>query len=110
MWAVDAAEVERLGLDHGLALRVATEHRPSTLGAPGVTWQTVILDHGGGYYSVYTRLQSLSVVEGQAVGKGQMIGRVGGEADAPHIELQIYEPGSGGPRAVDPVRWLRDRS
>lgn len=44
MWPVDAHEVERLGLDHGLALRVATEHRPSTLGAPGVTWQTVILD------------------------------------------------------------------
>ncbi|MDO9710774.1 class I SAM-dependent methyltransferase [Paracraurococcus lichenis] len=44
MWPVSANEVERLGLDHGLALRLATEHRPSTLGAPGVTWQTVILD------------------------------------------------------------------
>lgn len=71
--------------------------------------QTVIVDHGGGYYSVYTRLQSLTVLEGQDVEKGQMIGRVGGEADEPHIELQIYEPGSGGPRAVDPVRWLRER-
>jgi len=70
--------------------------------------QTVIIDHGGGYYSVYTRLQSLTVLEGQDVEKGQMIGRVGGEADEPHIELQIYEPGSGGPRAVDPVRWLRE--
>ncbi len=72
--------------------------------------QTVIIDHGGGYYSVYTRLQSLTVIEGQEVDKGQMIGRVGGEADQPHIELQIYEPGSGGPRAVDPIRWLRERS
>lgn len=70
--------------------------------------QTVIVDHGGGYYSVYTRLQSLTVLEGQEIQKGQMIGRVGGEADEPHIELQIYEPGSGGPRAVDPVRWLRE--
>ena len=70
--------------------------------------QTVIVDHGGGYYSVYTRLQSLTVLEGQAVEKGEVIGRVGGEADQPHIELQIYEPGSGGPRAVDPVRWLRE--
>lgn len=71
--------------------------------------QTVIVDHGGGYYSVYTRLQSLTVIEGQEVQSGQMIGRVGGEADSPHIELQIYEPSGGGPRVVDPVRWLRER-
>ncbi len=71
--------------------------------------QTVIVDHGGGFYSVYTRLQNLSVVEGAAVDRGQVIGRVAGEADRPHIELQIYEPSSGGPRAVDPVRWLRER-
>jgi septal ring factor EnvC (AmiA/AmiB activator) len=76
---------------------------------PRTSGQTVIVDHGGGYYSVYTRLQSLTVLEGQAVELGQMIGRVGGEADSPHIELQIYEPSGGGPRVVDPVRWLRDR-
>ncbi|NOG69989.1 class I SAM-dependent methyltransferase [Roseicella sp. DB1501] len=44
MWPVDAHEVARLGLDHGLALRVATARRPSALGLPDVTWQTVILD------------------------------------------------------------------
>ena len=71
--------------------------------------QTVIVDHGGGFYSVYTRLQGLTVVEGQQVQQAQVIGRVGGEADQPSIELQIYEPSSGGPRAVDPVRWLRER-
>jgi septal ring factor EnvC (AmiA/AmiB activator) len=76
---------------------------------PRTSGQTVIVDHGGGYYSVYTRLQSLTVIEGQDVQAGQMIGRVGGEADSPHIELQIYEPSGGGPRVVDPVRWLRDR-
>ncbi len=76
---------------------------------PRTSGQTVIVDHGGGYYSVYTRLQSLTVLEGQTVDLGQMIGRVGGEADSPHIELQIYEPSGGGPRVVDPVRWLRDR-
>lgn len=76
---------------------------------PRTSGQTVIVDHGGGYYSVYTRLQSLSVLEGQEVQRAQMIGRVGGAADSPHIELQIYEPSSGGPRAVDPMRWLRER-
>jgi len=71
--------------------------------------QTVILDHGAGFYSSYLKLQSAIVTEGQRVERGQMIGRVGGEVSNPHIEFQIYEPGVGGPRAVDPVRWLRDR-
>jgi SAM-dependent methyltransferase len=44
MWPVDAAEVERLGLDHGLALRVATERVEDRQGRGEVRWQTVILD------------------------------------------------------------------
>jgi SAM-dependent methyltransferase len=44
MWPVDAAEVERLGLDHGLALRVATERVEDRQGRRDVRWQTVILD------------------------------------------------------------------
>ena len=71
--------------------------------------QTVILDHGGGFYSSYQKLRDVTVREGQAVGEGQAIGHVGGDATRPHIEFQIYEPGTVGPRAVDPVRWLRGR-
>jgi SAM-dependent methyltransferase len=51
MWPVDAHEVERLGLDHGLALRVATERAEDRQGRADVRWQTVILDlpdDGGG--------------------------------------------------------------
>lgn len=44
MWPVDAHEVERLGLDHGLALRVATERAEDRQGRTDVRWQTVILD------------------------------------------------------------------
>jgi SAM-dependent methyltransferase len=44
MWPVDAHEVERLGLDFGLALRVATEHHDDLQGREDVRWQTVILD------------------------------------------------------------------
>ena len=71
--------------------------------------QTVILDHGGGFYSSYQKLLDVTVREGQPVGEGQAIGHVGGDTTRPHIEFQIYEPGAVGPRAVDPVRWLRDR-
>ncbi len=44
MWPVSAHEVERLGLELGLALRVATERTDDLQGRAGVTWQTVILD------------------------------------------------------------------
>ncbi len=44
MWPVDAHEVERLGLDVGLALRVATERHDDASGREAVKWQTVILD------------------------------------------------------------------
>lgn len=79
--------------------------------APRPSGQTLIIDHGGGFYSAYQMLQTLIVQEGQQVDRGQMIGRVGGDVTNPHIEFQIYEPGSTGqPRAVDPVRWLRERA
>ncbi|WP_270937874.1 methyltransferase domain-containing protein [Falsiroseomonas oryzae] len=51
MWPVDAHEVERLGLDHGLALRVATDRAEDRQGRADVRWQTVVLDlpdDGGG--------------------------------------------------------------
>jgi SAM-dependent methyltransferase len=44
MWPVDANEVERLGLNFGLALRVATERADDLGGRKEVKWQTVILD------------------------------------------------------------------
>ncbi len=44
MWPVDAHEVERLGLDFGLTLRVAMERGDDLAGRKGVSWQTVILD------------------------------------------------------------------
>ena len=58
--------------------------------------QTVIIDHGGGFYSSYQKLRDVIVDEGQRVEASQVIGGVGGDATNPHIEFQIYEPGGGG--------------
>ena len=44
MWPVDVHEAERLGVDHGLALRVATERQEDRGGRTDIRWQTVILD------------------------------------------------------------------
>lgn len=69
---------------------------------------SVILSHGGGYYSLYLYLSTITAQKGQPVEKGQVIGTVGG-GDTPegaHIEFQMREPGG---QAVDPLRWLRSR-
>jgi murein hydrolase activator len=67
---------------------------------------TVVISHGGGYYSLYLHLRAASVREGTDVAKGQVVGTVGGSGrpEGPHIEFQIRAPGG---EAVDPLVWLR---
>ena len=68
---------------------------------------TVIVNNGGGDYSMYGSLGRISVNKGDKVAKGQTIGTVGKsdpELDA-HLHLEIRPNG----RAVDPLEWLRSR-
>jgi septal ring factor EnvC (AmiA/AmiB activator) len=66
---------------------------------------TVIIQHGGGDYSVYASLGSVSVRKGAIVSKGAVIGAVGtADPDLPaHLHFEI-RPGG---RAVDPLEWLK---
>lgn len=73
---------------------------------------SVMVSHGGGYYTLYLYLGAISVREGQRVDAGQVIGAVGGERtpEGPHIEFQVRAPtGNGIPEPVDPLDWLRGR-
>jgi septal ring factor EnvC (AmiA/AmiB activator) len=74
-------------------------------GPMGTYGNTVILEHGGGDYSVYGSLNRIDVRKGARVIKGQAIGTVGvsDPALAPHVHFEIRR---GGP-AVDPAEWLR---
>ena len=66
---------------------------------------TVIVQHGGGDYSVYGSLSRTDVQKGQQVIKGQVIGAVGvsdPDFDA-HLHFEIRPKG----RAIDPLVWLR---
>ncbi len=71
----------------------------------GTYGNTVILEHGGGDYSVYGSLERMSVAKGAHVTKGQVIGTIGATDPAlpPHLHFEIRR---GGP-AVDPLDWLR---
>jgi len=64
----------------------------------------VILNHGGGYYTLYAHVADTSVSQGQKVGKGQVIASVGDtgslEGYVCHFEIR---KGRG---ALDPAAWL----
>lgn len=68
---------------------------------------TVIVQHGGGDYTVYGSLERAVVIKGARVKKGQVIGTVG-RADpdmSPHLHFEIRPKG----RATDPLTWLQQR-
>ena len=74
---------------------------------------SVVIGHGGGYYTLYLRLRGLSVKVGQKVAAGQVVGSVGGAAtpEGPHLEFQVRTPSaSGAPTPVDPLNWLQARA
>ena len=101
-----------IGAPVGTPVRAVEAGRVAWTGDRGVYGPSVILSHGGGYYSVYLYLERIRVEADQRVEQGQVVGTVGGEGSraGPHVQFEIHEPGSdGSPRAVDPVKWLRDR-
>jgi septal ring factor EnvC (AmiA/AmiB activator) len=68
---------------------------------------TIILDHDGGYYSLYSHLDRALVSISQQVGRGQSIATVGesGSLEGAKLHFEIRQGG----RAIDPVGWLRRR-
>ena len=72
----------------------------------GTYGMTVIVQHGGGDYSVYASLSRASVTKGQPIRKGDTVGFVGA-ADPdmpPHLHFEIRRAKGA---AVDPLEWLR---
>jgi murein DD-endopeptidase MepM/ murein hydrolase activator NlpD len=72
---------------------------------------TVVLDHGWGLMTLYAHLSSLAVKEGDAVQKGQELGRTGttGLAVGDHLHYEVLIHGI----SVTPLewwdgRWIRD--
>lgn len=61
----------------------------------------VVVDHGGGLSTLYGHLSEIVVEEGTAVGRGQVIGRVGmtGYTTGPHLHFEIRIDG----RPVNPM-------
>jgi murein hydrolase activator len=89
----------------GTAVRSVSAGTVAYAGPMGTYGNTVILEHGGGDYSVYGSLDRIDVRKGTRVIKGQAVGTVGVSDPAlgAHLHFEIRR---GGP-AVDPAEWLR---
>lgn len=63
----------------------------------------VILDHGGGWFTLYTHLLGLQVAKGQVLKAGEAVGAVGDTVDGPRLGFEIrYQA-----QAQDPQKWLK---
>lgn len=129
-WPVEGELVYRFGRErrpngtvlrwNGIGIRAATGSPVQAVRAGTVVLAgpfegygpTVVLSHGGGFYTLYLYLEDIGVVQGREVQAGQVVGTVGGSQtpEGPHLEFQIRAPvGGGAPQAMDPLQWLKER-
>ena len=125
-WPVEGTIVYRFGRDTlpsggiirwnglGIAAAVGTpvkaveSGKVRLVGQFGTYGLTIVLEHGNGYYSVYSHLLSAGVRLGASVSKGEVIGTVGGQNSdyGPHLHFEIRGENQV---ALDPAEWLRRR-
>lgn len=65
---------------------------------------TIIIDHGFGYRTVYAHLSAFNVKRGQEVKRGQLIGKVGntGKSTSPHLHYEVHKNN----RTVNPIHFF----
>jgi murein DD-endopeptidase MepM/ murein hydrolase activator NlpD len=88
----------------GTPIKAAQDGKVSVVGFNATYGRFVILEHGGGYQTMYAHMSVVSVKQGLSVIQGAKIGEVGstGYSTGPHLHFAIYKNG----RAVDPLAFL----
>ena len=64
----------------------------------------VLVDHGFGYQTLYAHMNSIGVMVGSEVKRGQVIGTVGntGDSTGPHLHYEVHKNG----RHVNPIDYF----
>lgn len=115
VWPVAGSITQRYSWYHP-GLDVANSGFPSILAADSgrviyAGWDgtgygnMVFIDHGNGYKTRYGHLSQISVISGQSVGRGSVVGRMGstGRSSGPHLHFEIYLNGA----RLNPLNYLR---
>ena len=88
----------------GTPIVAAQAGRVTFAGRQGGYGNIVIVDHGGGFSTVYPHQSRLAATRGQAVDQGEVIGYIGctGSCTGPHVHFETRVNGS----AQNPRRYL----
>jgi len=97
-----------IGAAAGTPVHAVAAGTVALVGNMGTYLTSVIVDHGGGYYTFYAYLDDAAVTKGERVLRGQVIGHVGGAASDQGAHLHFELRGQGG-IALDPLNWLKRR-
>ena len=89
-------------LPGGTPVRAIADGRVAFAGEQFFAGRSVVIDHGGGVFSVYYHLMEFFVAEGQEISRGDRVGSVGatGRATGPHLHFGVRVPGG----RIDPTR------
>ncbi|MCE2455059.1 MAG: peptidoglycan DD-metalloendopeptidase family protein [Gemmatimonadetes bacterium] len=99
-----------IGAILGAPVRAVADGRIELAGRFEGYGPTVVVNHGGGVYSLYLYLRDIDAFQGRSVSAGERVGTVGGAEtqEGPHLEFQLWASSNGGaPIAEDPLQWLR---
>ncbi len=98
-----------IGASLGAVVRAVAAGQVVVARTIGTYGPTVIVQHGGGDYSVYGSLSRMDVKPGDHVNRGDVVGAVGRtDPDLPaHLHFEIRRDQG---RSVDPLEWLRGGS
>lgn len=106
-----AAEIVRKGIDIdaplGDAIRAVERGRVVYAGHFAGYGNMMIVDHGERYYTIYGHLAETLKKNGEDVGRGEVLGRVG-DSDSWSGSKLYFEMRKDG-RSVDPMAWLKNR-
>ena len=93
-----------IGADYGVPIQAAADGNVIYAGWYGGYGYAIIIDHGGGYSTLYAHCSSMYVGVNQPVRRGQVIGAVGatGWATGPHLHFEIRING----KPIDPLTRL----
>lgn len=96
-----------IAADTGEPIRALEDGVIAFSGDRGTYGNTVIINHGDGFRSLYAHASKLTVTAGERVEKGQVIAKVGntGRSTGPHLHLELLYKG----QPVDPEDYLPDK-